>query len=81
MRCEIEKLSRNTDVTIGEWIIQIESYFISCDLPTTAYVCFMLQNFAHPYFKEAIAYKDLPYLDFREKLMDISESLIWLQHV
>ena len=62
MKCEVEKFSRGSEVTIGEWLIQMESYFVSCDLPTKAYVSFVLQKIAHPYFKEAFVYKDLEYL-------------------
>ena len=31
----------------------------------------MLQKIAHPYFKEAVVYQDLRYLDFREKLIEV----------
>ena len=31
----------------------------------------MLKKIAHPYFKEAVVYKDLKNLDFREKLIKV----------
>ena len=32
---------------------------------------FILQKIAHPYFKEAVVYKNMRYLDFREKLIEV----------
>ena len=65
MRCEVEKYARGTEVTIKEWIVQIETYFDIRSLKPKSYVGFMLIPIVHPYFKEAVVYKDLRYLDFR----------------
>ena len=58
-------------MNIVEWIVQMEGYFSICSLKPDAYVEFMLQKIAHPYFKEVVPYKDLEYLDFREKLVEV----------
>ena len=71
MRCEVEKFARGTDVNIVEWIVQMETFFGISSLKPDAYVGFMLQKIAHPYFKEVVVYKDLEYLDFREKLVEV----------
>ena len=71
MRCEVKKYARGTEVTIKEWIMQMETYFNISSLKPKYYVGFMLQKIAHPYFKEAVVYKDLRYLDFREKLIEV----------
>ena len=70
MRCEVEKYARGTLVTIKEWIVQMETYFNINSLKPKSYVGFMLQKIAQPYFKKAVVYKDLRYLDFREKLIE-----------
>ena len=47
------------------------TYFNISSLKPKSYVGLMLQKIAHPYFKEAVVYKDLRYLDFREKLIEV----------
>ena len=71
MLCEVEKFSRSTDVSIKVWIVQKELYFETSNFRTKAYVGFILQKIAHPYFKEAVVYKKMRYLDFREKLIEV----------
>ena len=71
MGCEVEKYARGTEVTIKEWIVQMETYFNISSLKPKSYVGFMMQKIAHPYFKEAVVYKDLRYLDFRMKLIEV----------
>ena len=71
MRCEVEKFSRGTDVSIKEWIVQMESYFETSNFRLKVYVGFILQKIAHPYLKEAVVYKSMRYLDFREKLIEV----------
>ena len=71
MRCEVDKFARGTDVNIIEWIVQMEIYFGISSLKPDAYVGFMLQKIAHPYIKEVMVYKNLEYLDFREKLVEV----------
>ena len=58
-------------MTIKKWIVQMETYFNISSLKPKFYVGFMLQKIAHPYFKEAVVYKDLRYLDFQEKLIQL----------
>ena len=71
MRCEVEKYARGTEMTIKEWIVQMKIYFDNNSLKPKSYVKFMLQKIAHSYFKEAVVYKDLQYLDFLEKLIEV----------
>ena len=67
----MEKYARSTEVTIKEWIVQMETYCDISSFKPKSYLGFMLQKIAHPYFKEAVVYKDLRYLDFREKLIEV----------
>ena len=71
MRCEVEKFARGTDVNIVEWIMQMETFFGISSLKPDAYVGYMMQRILHPYFKEVSVHKELEYLDFREKLVEI----------
>ena len=75
MRCEVEKFVRGTEVTIKKWIVQIQTYFDIDSLKPKFYVKLMLQKIAHLYFKEAVVYKDLQYLYFREKLIKVFGNL------
>ena len=71
MRCKVEKYARGMEVTIKKWIVQMETYHNISSNKLKSYVGFMLQKNPHPYFKEAVVYKDLLYLDFREKLIEV----------
>ena len=71
----MEKFARGTEVSIKEWIVQMETYFDISSLKPKFYVGFMLQKIAHPYFKEAVVYKDLRYLNFCEKLIEVFGEL------
>ena len=71
MRCDVDKFTRGSDINIVEWIVQMETYFGISSLKPDAYVGFMLNKIALPFFKEMAPFKDLPYLDFREKLVEV----------
>ena len=71
MRCEVEKFTRGSEINVIEWIVQMETYFGISSLKPNAYVGFMLQKIAQPYFKEMSPYKELAYFDFREKLIEV----------
>ena len=61
----------DTDVSIKEWIVQMKSYFETNNFRPKAYLGFILQKIAHPYFKEPVVYKRMRYLDFRKKLSEV----------
>ena len=67
----MEKFDRGTEVSIKEWIVQMETYFDISSLKPKSYLGFMLPKIAHPYFKESVVYQDLRYFDFREKLIEM----------
>ena len=67
----MEKFARGTEVSIKEWIVHMETYLDISSLKPKFYVGFMMPKIAHPYFKEAVVYKDLRYFDFREKLIEV----------
>ena len=71
MRCEVEKFTRESEINVIEWIVQMETYFGISSLKPRDYVGFMLQKIAQPYFKEMSPFKDLAYFDFREKLIEV----------
>ena len=71
MRCEVKKFARCTEVAIKEWIAQLETYFDISSLKPKSYVGFMLHKIPHPYFKNAVVYKDLRYLDFLEQFIEV----------
>ena len=42
MKCEVERYKRGTDLTIEDWINQMETYFTVGQVPPEAFVGFML---------------------------------------
>ena len=44
MKCEVERFERGTDLTIKDWINQIETYFTDGQVSPEAYVVFMLMK-------------------------------------
>ena len=67
----MEKFALGTEVNIKEWIVRMKSYFNTSNFRPKANVGFVLQKVAHPYFKEAVVYKNIRYLYFRTKLIEL----------
>ena len=44
MKCEVEQFERGTDLTIKDWINQMENYFTIGQVPPDAFVGFMLMR-------------------------------------
>ena len=74
MKCEVDKFERGTDLTIKDWINQMETYFVIGQVPSDAFVGFMMTKIVPKHLKEIDQYRKLEYLEFREKLIEIFEE-------
>ena len=74
MKCEVERYERGTDLTIEDWINQMETYFTVGHVPPEAFVGFMLMKIVPKHFNEIKEYQNLDYLAFREKLLEVFEE-------
>ena len=74
MRCEMDKLERGKDLTIKDWINQMETYFIIWQVPPEAFTGCMQMKIAAKHLKEKQRYAHLDYLQFREKLVESFEE-------
>ena len=71
MKCEVERFERGTDLTIKDWINQMETYFSIGQVPPEAFVGFMMMKIVPKHLNEIKQYKDMDYLPFREKLIEV----------
>ena len=67
MKCEVKRYVRGTDLTIEDWINQMDTYFRVGQVPPEAFVGFMLRKIVPKHLNEINEYKNLDYLSFREK--------------
>ena len=74
MKCEVERFERGTDLTIKDWINQMETYFTVGQVPPEAFVGFMLMKIVPRHLNEIKHYQNLDYLEFREKLIEIFQE-------
>ena len=74
MKCEVERYERGTDLNIKDWISQMETYFTVGQIPPEAFVGFMLMKIVPKHLDEIKEYKNLDYLAFREKLLEVFEE-------
>ena len=74
MKCEIERFKRGTDLTIKDWINQMETYFTIGQVPLKAFVKFMLMKIVPRHLNVIKQYQSLDYLGFREKLVQVFEE-------
>ena len=74
MKCEVERFERGTDLTIKDWINQMETYFTIGQVPPEAFVSFMLMKIVTRHLNETKLYQSLDYLAFREKLVEVFEE-------
>ena len=74
MKCEVKRYERGTDLTIEDWINQMETYFTVGQIPPKAFVGFMLMKIVPKYYNEIKEYQNLDYLAFREKLLEVFEE-------
>ena len=74
MRCEVNKFERGKDLTIKDWINQMETYFIIGQVPPEAFTGCMQMKIAAKHLNEIQRYAHLDYLQFREKLFEIFEE-------
>ncbi len=75
--CEVVRYERGTDLTIEDWINQIETYFTVGQFPPEAFVGFMLMKIVPKHLNKIKEYQNLDYLSFREKLLKVLKNLIW----
>ena len=73
MPCEARNFARGSEIDIIEWIVEMEVYFVVSHQKPDSYVGLMLQKIASRYFKEVVVYKDMDYLGFRNKLIEVFE--------
>ena len=71
VKCDVDRFERGTDLTIQDWINQMETYFMVGQVPPEAYVGFMLMKIVPRHLNEIKQYKDMDYLPFREKLIEV----------
>ena len=74
MKCEVERYERGTDLTIEDWINQMETYFTVGQVPPEAFVGFMLMKIVQKHLNEIKEYQNLDYLAFRENLLEVFEE-------
>ena len=74
MKCEVERFERGTDLTINDWISQMETYFTIGQVPPEEFVGFMLMKIVPRDLNEIKQYQSLDYLAFREKLVEVFEE-------
>ena len=71
MKCEVERYERGTDLTIQDWIKQMETYFTVGQVPPEAFVGFMMMKIVPKHLNEIKEFQNLDYLMFREKLIEV----------
>ena len=69
MKCEVEQYERGIDLTIDNWINQMETYFTVGQVPPAAFVGFIFMKIIPKHLNKIIEYQNLDYLAFREKLI------------
>ena len=74
MKCKVERFERGTDLTIKDWINQMETYFTIGQVFPEAFVGLMLMKTIPRYLNEIKQYQSLDYLAFREKLVEVFEE-------
>ena len=74
MKCEVERYERGTDLSIKDWISQMETYFSVGQIPPEAFVGYMLMKIVPKHLDEVKEFKTLDYLAFREKLLEVFEE-------
>ena len=73
MKFEVERFERGTDLTIKDWINQMETYFTIGQVPPEAYVGFMLMKIVPRHLNKIKQYHSLDYLSFWEKVVEVFE--------
>ena len=73
MKFEVERYERGTNLTFGNWINQMETYFTVGQVPPEAFVGLMLIKIVPKHLNEIKEYQNLDYLAFREKLLEVFE--------
>ena len=64
MKCEVERYELGTDLTIEDWINQIETYFTVGQVSPEAFVGFMLMKIVPKHLNKIKEYQNLDYLAF-----------------
>lgn len=69
-----QTFERGTDLTIGNWINQIETYFTICHVQPEVCIMSMLMKIVTKHLNEIKKYQNFDYLAFREKLLEMFEE-------
>ena len=70
MKCEVERFERGTDLTITDWVDQMETYYTIGQVPPEAFVGFMIMKIVPRQLNETKQCQSLEYLAFRKKLVE-----------
>lgn len=70
-RCEVKKFERGKNILIKHYILQIETYFMTSQIPVERMVNIMVKKIAPNQFDEFRPYIQFVYLEFREKLFEV----------
>ena len=74
MKCEVERYERGIDLTIVDWINQMETYFTVGQVQPEAFVGFMMMKIVPKHLNKSKEYQNFDYLEFREKLLEVFEK-------
>jgi len=70
-KCSVDRFERGTDLTIENWIGQMETYLLVSQTPATAWVGTLATNIAAKHYDEFKPFLRLDYHEFREKLVEV----------
>ena len=72
-KCEVALFKRGTDMTIENWVMQMEAYFTLAKIPMDSFAGFMLTKIDSLHFTEVLPLmeKKLSYYRFRDQLFRI----------
>ena len=71
MKCVFERFEHGTDLTIKDWINQMETYFTIGQVPSEAFIGFKLIKIVPRHLNEIKQYQSIDYITFREKLVAV----------
>jgi len=70
-KCDVDRFERNKDLTIENWILQMETYFRAAKVDSDSWVGLMVSKIDARNFEEIKPFIKLKYHRFREKLLEI----------
>ena len=64
MKCEVERYEQSIDLTIVDWINQMEAYIIVGQVPPETFVEFMMMKILPKHLNEIKKYQNLDDVEF-----------------